>query len=136
PLVAIAVSSHDTQAQFQSLWNVYLAVTIAVGAAVVGTIVLTVIRFGLRPRAPKPTGSAHKLELLYVGCIAVVVAGLLVATFRTENGEDALAGTPALRVSVTASQWQWQFAYPNRYVTSGRNTGSAHPRYATLAVPA
>ena len=62
---------------------------------------------------------APRVELAYVVVLAAVAAVLLALTFRTENGEDALARSPDLRVTVTASQWRWRFAYPSGRVVQG-----------------
>ena len=62
---------------------------------------------------------APRIELAYVVVLAAVAAVLLALTFRTENGEDALARSPDLRITVTASQWRWRFAYPSGRVVQG-----------------
>jgi heme/copper-type cytochrome/quinol oxidase subunit 2 len=43
---------------------------------------------------------------------AVVATFLIARIFSVENGEDSLAAAPAVRVSVIAYQWGWEFDYP------------------------
>ena len=79
--------------------------------------------------------TAPGLELAYLAVIAAVVVGLLTLTLRTESKVDALSSRPALRISVTAFQWQWKFAYPNGAVVVGGNALARRPRLPTLVVP-
>jgi cytochrome c oxidase subunit II len=135
----LAIATHDTAGQFSSLWRVYLTVTVAVGVLVAAAIVLAAARFrrGSQKWPAAQPRSAPRLEAAWLALIAVMVAFLLLETYRTENREDALAATPAVRVQVTASQWQWRFAYRGTgVVQAAADVGSAHPRYATLVVPA
>ncbi len=134
----LAIATHDTARQFASLWHVYLAVTLTVGLLVTAAILVAAARFRRRSDVwPQQRRSAPRLEAAWLVLIAVVVAGLLVETFRTENRDDALAASPALRVQVTAFQWEWRFAYPGTGVAqTGASVGSSHPRFATLVVPA
>jgi cytochrome c oxidase subunit 2 len=137
-LAVLLSAPHDTSAEFAWLWRIYLGVGIVVGLLVAGAIAFAAVRFRRRSDEwPAQRRGAQGLEAAYLAVIAVIVVALLVATFHTENQEDALAGTPALRISVTASQWQWRFGYPSgRVAVSGSNTAAGHPRYATLTVPA
>jgi cytochrome c oxidase subunit II len=134
----LAISAHDTAGQFSGLWHIYLGVTIAVGVIVTGAILVAALRFRRRPgRVPRDLHSAPKLEAAYLGVVVVIVICLLAFTYRTENNEDALTAHPALRVDVTASQWQWRFRYPaSGIVMTARNIGSTHPQFARLVVPA
>ena len=133
----LAIAAHDTAGQFAWLWHIYLVLTVVVGVLVTAAIVVAAVRF--RRRAGRPARDLHsapRLEAVYLGVIVLVVIGLLAATYRTENHEDALTARPFLRVQVTASQWQWQFTYPASGVrVSAHNIGSQHPRFADLVVP-
>jgi cytochrome c oxidase subunit II len=137
PMVA-AISPHDTSGQFDWLFRIYVALTVAVTVLVVGAILYAALRFRRRSdRWPAQRKSAPKLEAVYVTVIALIVVGLLTATFRTENQVDALTAHPALRVRVTAFQWQWRFDYPSAGISlAGRGVGSTRPAYARLVVPA
>jgi cytochrome c oxidase subunit II len=134
----LALSGHDTAAQYDRLWRIYLPTLGVVGALVAGAIVVACLRFRRRGDGwPEQTHSAPKLEIIYLGVIALIVAGLLVATFRTEGHVDALTAHPALVVRVVASQWQWEFDYPRSGIRQvAHDIASAHPRYARLVVPA
>jgi cytochrome c oxidase subunit II len=134
----LATATHDTAGQFASLWRIYLWVTLVAGVLVAGAILVAVARFRRRSdRWPRQIRSAPRLEAASLAVVAVIVIGLLAATFRTEDREDALAGTPAIRIAVTAFQWQWLFTYEGTGVSlSGRSIGSTRPAYATLVVPA
>ena len=133
----LAIAAHDTAGQFAWLWHIYLVLTVVVGVLVTAAIVVAAVRF--RRRAGRPARDLHsapRLEAVYLGVIVLIVIGLLAATYRTENHEDALTARPFLRVQVTASQWQWQFTYPASGVrVSAHNIGSQHPRFADLVVP-
>jgi cytochrome c oxidase subunit II len=134
----LALSGHDTAAQYDRLWRIYLPTLGVVGGLVAGAIVVACLRFRRRGDGwPEQTHSAPKLEIIYLGVIALIVAGLLVATFRTEGHVDALTAHPALVVRVVASQWQWEFDYPRSGIRQvAHDIASAHPRYARLVVPA
>jgi cytochrome c oxidase subunit 2 len=105
---------------------------------VTGAIVVACLRYRRRSEEwPEQTHSAPKTEMVYLGTVALIVLGLLAATFRTEDHVDALTSHPALTVKVVASQWQWEFDYPASGIRQvARNIASAHPRYARLVVPA
>lgn len=132
-----AVQAHDTAHLFNGLWRDYLIVLGVVGLLVVLAILFAAVRF--RRRDPDRWGEgpnrAPRLELAYVVVIAAIVVGLLTMTFRTEGKVDSLSSSPALRVSVTAFQWQWKFAYPNGAVVVGGDAAGRHPHLPTLVVP-
>jgi cytochrome c oxidase subunit 2 len=137
-LSLLALAAHNTAGQFQWLWRIYLSVLVVIAVLVVAAIVFAALRFRRRDRAtwPKQTTSAPRLEGVYIVAITLVVIGLLIVTFRTEDQTDALTAHPALRVNVTAFQWQWTFAYPAAgYADTGANVGSARPTFARLIVP-
>jgi cytochrome c oxidase subunit II len=132
-----AIAAHDTTGQFAWLWHIYLVLTVVVGVMVTAAIVVAAVRF--RRRAGRPARdlrSAPRLEAVYLGVIVLIVIGLLAATYRVEDHEDALTTHPFVSVEVTASQWQWQFTYPASGVRmSAQNIGSLHPKFADLVVP-
>jgi cytochrome c oxidase subunit II len=137
-LPVLTIAAHDTSGQFAWLWHVYLVLTVVVGVLFTAAILYAALRYRRRPgRAPRQFHSATRTEAAYLLVIAAIVVGLLAATYRTENHEDALVAKHAVRVAVTASQWQWQFTYPAAHITeSARNIASSRPRYARLVVPA
>jgi cytochrome c oxidase subunit II len=137
-LAVLAISAHDTAGQFAGLWHIYLGVLLTVGILVTGAILVAAVRFRGRPgRDPRDLRSAPKLEAAYLSVIVVIVICLLAFTYRTENQVDAVTAHPAVRVDVTASQWQWRFRYPAAgIVMTARDVGSPHPHFAHLIVPA
>ena len=132
PRAVFAIAAHDTTGQFAWLWHIYLVLTVVVGVLVTAAIVVAAVRFRRRAgRAARDLRSAPRLEAVYLGVIVLIVIGLLAATYRVENHEDALTTHPFVRVEVTASQWQWQFTYPASGVRmSAHNIGSQHPQFA------
>ena len=137
PLI-LGAAAHDTAASFDDLFTIYLVATTAVG----GLLALAILAACLRRRGASGASAgkddAPRIELAYVVVLAAVAAVLLGLTFRTENGEDALARSPDLRITVTASQWRWRFAYPSGRVVqgpspvltvpAGRSSSSCSPR--------
>jgi cytochrome c oxidase subunit 2 len=125
----------DTRAQFHRLFGeIYLPVTLTVGAIVVLVILFAAIRYRRGSgRAPGGPTDRPVLESLYAVTIAIIVAGLVWATFTAEAKVDEVSTTPGLRVDVTAFKWQWRFAYPGLGVRPSIGTDSHH---AELVVPA
>jgi cytochrome c oxidase subunit 2 len=125
--ILIGAAGHDTASSFAGLFRDYLIVLCAFGGVVALAIVFMAVRYRGAGRTASTISEATRTELAWVAIVAVAVAVLLTLTFRTENGEDALAADPYLRIGVTASQWQWRFTYPNGHVEQGPG--------ATLTVP-
>jgi cytochrome c oxidase subunit 2 len=93
--------------------GVYAPIAVAVFLIVVSALVFVVVRF--RHRAGRPISkrsSAPRLEILYVLALAAIATFLVAITFATESRVDALAATPAVRISATGSDWRWSFHYP------------------------
>lgn len=136
--MAPAAAGHDTAQIFSTLWDQYLVTLAVVSFLVVVAILFAAIRFRRRddvwPRGRR--SSAPRLELAYLVVVTLIVIGLLTLTLSAETRVDALTSRPALKVNVTAFQWQWRFAYPNGAVQVGANVESAHPHFPTLVVPA
>jgi cytochrome c oxidase subunit II len=109
----------DTE-QGQKIGNLYhLMFYIAIGvAAVVYLLILwCVVRYRRRSDDLPPQFRYHiPLEITYTVIPVLIVVGIFVATFRTENRIDAVAAHPSLVVNVTAFQWQWRFQYPAQHV--------------------
>lgn len=70
-------------------------------------------------------------ELAYAGVLVLIIAGLLAATFTTEDRVDAVSSHPALKVDVTAFQWGWTWTYPDGVTVTGNSETPP-----TFAVPA
>jgi cytochrome c oxidase subunit 2 len=130
-LTAVSNAVVDTQVEIQDLFDAYLWIGVAVAAIVFGAVIFAAIRYRRRPGREPSRLSDHKTgELAYVALLALIAAGLLVATFRTEDQVDAVSGDPALRIDVIAFQWGWTWRYQDGTTVSGTN--DAPP---TFAVP-
>jgi cytochrome c oxidase subunit 2 len=107
----------ETRHEFRGLVGVYLPIAFAVFLIVVGALALVIARFRHRPGRPvSPRTSAPRLELAYVIVVGLIAAGLVGVTFRSESRVDALAASPALRISATGSDWLWSFYYPEQRI--------------------
>jgi cytochrome c oxidase subunit 2 len=135
---SLALAQHDTAGQFDWLWRIYVWTMVGVFVLVVAAILFAAMIYRRRDaRRPPQLTSAPRLEGAYVGVIGLIVIALITVSFRTENQIDPLTGNPALRVNVTAFQWQWRFGYPASGISLvGSNVASRHPTYAQLVVPA
>jgi cytochrome c oxidase subunit II len=127
----------DTQGRrISDLYHLLFYAAIPVGALVYGLILFSILRWRRRKRDEDrmpPQFRYHiPLEIAYVVIPFLLVAGLFVATYNTEKHVDAVSADPALRVDVTAFQWQWRFHYP-QYGITVVGTSQRNP---TLVVPA
>ena len=121
----------DTRVEVQDLFDAYLWIAVAVAVIVFGAVGFAAIRYRRRPgREPSRRSEALKAELAYVGVLVLIVAGLVTATFTTEDKVDAVSNDPALEVDVTAFQWGWTWTYPDGVTVTGNS--DAPP---TFAVP-
>jgi cytochrome c oxidase subunit 2 len=129
----MALATESNSQEFQGLFSLYMAIGIAVAAIVLLTIAYALIRYRRRDGvSPSEVKALKPIELVWVVLVAATVAGLLVATFRTEDRVDAVSAHPAQTVRVVAFQWGWRFAYPGTGVAI---TGNSE-RPPTLVVPA
>jgi cytochrome c oxidase subunit II len=104
---------------------------VGVAAIVFGAVGYAIVRYRRKPgREPSRRNDWLRGELAYVGVLVLAVAGLVTATFTTEDKVDAVSGDPALRVDVTAFQWGWTWTYPGGVTVTG--TSDSPP---TFAVP-
>jgi cytochrome c oxidase subunit II len=98
----------NTQHAYESVFDVYTPVAIAVFVLVIGALVVAVVRRG---RESAPT-SANRLEITAALLLACIAAVLVWTTFTAEDPEDHLVAHPAVQITVTAAQWSWRFHYP------------------------
>jgi cytochrome c oxidase subunit 2 len=56
------------------------------------------------------------LEIIYTGIPIVIVLVLFFFTVIIENRIDATPSNPAVKITVTAFQWGWEFDYPNDHI--------------------
>jgi len=121
----------DTRVEVQDLFDAYLWIAVAVAVIVFGAVGFAALRYRHRSgREPSRRSDALRAELAYVGVLVLITAGLVTATFRTEDEVDAVASDPALRIDVTAFQWGWTWTYPDGFRVTGNSESPP-----TFAVP-
>jgi len=106
-------SMPDTLHAYDHVRGIYFPIAIGVFALVVGTLLVLVVLGARRRRADAARSEAPRVELAYAIVLGLVVAFLLVVTFRAESPIDRAVADPRLRIEVTAAQWSWRFSYPN-----------------------
>ncbi len=121
----------DTRVEVQDLFDAYLWIAVAVALVVFGAVGFAIVRYRRKP-GREPSGRSEWLrgELAYVGVLVLAVAGLVTATFTTEDKVDAVSSDPAVRIHVTAFQWGWTWTYPDRVSITGNSNSPP-----TFAVP-
>lgn len=122
---ALAPPITDQANETEWVWNLYLAIAIAVAVAVALFVLFIVIRFRKRDdELPSQKQYNLPMELLYTIVPFLVIAALFAVTVVTVRAIEKVDDDPDLVVEVTASQWQWQFDYPDhgvRVVGSGED---------------
>jgi cytochrome c oxidase subunit II len=117
------------------LYNLFLAVAAVVWVTVTGVMVWSLVRYRRRDgddRLPKQTHGNKYWEFGWTLIPLVIIAGLIVATVRTQSIVLQQQPNPDLTVEVTGFQWSWRFAYPESGVEVVGS--SRHP--PELVVPA
>ena len=117
------------------LYNLFLAVAAVVWVTVTGVMVWSLVRYRRKDgddRLPKQTHGNRYWEFGWTLIPLVIIAGLIIATVRTQSTVLHQQPDPDLTVEVTGFQWSWRFAYPE----SGTEMvgSSRHP--PELVVPA
>jgi cytochrome c oxidase subunit II len=121
----------NTREVYDGLAALYVPIAAVVFALVALAVTVFVWR-GRRRDAPRGRDENTRFELVYAAVLAVVVAVLLVATYRAIDRENARASGPPLVIRVTAAKWDWRFEYPGGHVETGTPNGAP----ALLTVPA
>jgi cytochrome c oxidase subunit 2 len=122
----------NTRDVYDGLAALYVPIAAAVFALIVLALVWLVWT-GRRRDAPRGPDERNRLELAYAGVLAVVVAVLVVATYRALDRESARAAGRPVVVRAVASKWDWRFEYPG---TGRIETGAPNGAPALLTVPA
>ncbi|MHB1593165.1 MAG: cytochrome c oxidase subunit II [Streptosporangiaceae bacterium] len=120
---------------FRSDFATVFGVDIRIAAVVFGAVSVTMVTaFAislLRKRRGRPSSqrsTADRLELTYLGGLAVIAAGLIAFSLHMNNLEVGDPARPAMQVNVTAFQWCWKFRYVGQPVTVvGRCKGGRLP---------
>ena len=104
----------DQANETEWVWDLYLAIAIAVAVAVALFVLFIVIRFRKRDNElPSQKQYNLPMELIYTIVPFLVIAALFAVTVVTVRAIEEVDDDPDLVVDVIASQWQWQFAYPD-----------------------
>lgn len=115
----------DQASETEWVWNLYLAIAVAVAVAVALFVLFIVIRFRKRDDAlPSQNQYNIRMELAYTIVPFLIIAALFAVTVVTVRAIEDVDDDPDLVVDVIASQWQWQFDYPDhgvRVVGSGED---------------
>jgi cytochrome c oxidase subunit 2 len=118
------------------LYNLFLAVAAVVWATVTSVMVWSLVRYrrkaGGDDPLPKQTHGNKYWEFSWTLIPLVIIAGLIIATVRTQNTVLHEQPDPDLTVEVTGFQWSWRFAYPE----SGVEVVGSSRRPPELVVPA
>ncbi len=118
-----------------NLYHLFFYVAIGVGVLVYGLIIWSAIRYRRRRtdtgELPRQFRYQVPLEITYTAIPVLIVVGLMVATFRTEQRVNRLVPQPAVVVNVTGFQWQWRFDYP----ASGVSVVGTPTKASTMVVP-
>jgi cytochrome c oxidase subunit 2 len=117
------------------LYNLFLAVAAVVWVTVTGVMVWSLVRYRRKDgddRLPKQIHGNKYWELSWTLIPLVIIAGLIVATVRTQSTVLHQQPDPDLTVEVTGFQWSWRFAYPE----SGTEVVGSSRRPPELVVPA
>jgi cytochrome c oxidase subunit 2 len=118
---AFSDPSSQTQARINGLFDGILPVSIVIGVLVEALLVYAVVRFRAKAGKVASTGEHerghHRLEIAWTIPPAVILltVGLLSAQTLTaiENPPVAADSEEATNIRVVASQWTWEFRYPD-----------------------
>jgi cytochrome c oxidase subunit 2 len=117
---------------FNSLFTIFNVVAgIAFVAVMVFLAAAILRRRGSRDdRIPEPDavpsreGGLNKLFLVWVGFVAIGLAGLSVASWLGDRSAVAAAANPTIDITMTARQWWWQADYSGAEANQGFTTAN------------
>jgi cytochrome c oxidase subunit II len=118
----------NTLHAYEHVQGIYLPIAVGVFVAVVGALLVLLVRGGRR-QAPGRGSQALVVETLYACVLACVAGFLLWVTFTAETPIDRTAAHPGLRVRVIAAQWSWRFTYPGGVSVADVDTWHPAPAY-------
>ena len=95
-----------------NLYNLFLYIAAVVFVVVSGLVIWSVLRYRRRgDELPLQTHGNSVLELTWTLIPTVIVLVLFGATIQAQNKVLDPVAQPAVKVTVTAFQWSWRFAY-------------------------
>jgi cytochrome c oxidase subunit II len=112
-----ALLAADTRDVYDDLAGLYAPVAAVVVVVVIGLLVWYALR-GRRREQAKAGTENYPVEIAFTVGLAVVVAVLVVGTFRAQGRIESRAAAPALQVRVIGAKWNWRFEYPRYGITS------------------
>lgn len=118
---------------FTQVATVEWAIAGAVAFVLLSLLAFVVVRYRAS-RRPTPSRKAHatKLELSYLGFLALFGLGLYVWQIGRNGAERHWQGKPAVTVDVIGFRWCWRFHYPGAGVVSTGTCVGAVPRRSSL----
>jgi cytochrome c oxidase subunit II len=91
---------------------------VAVTVIVFSAVLFAAVRYRRRgDEYPRGKDKNVAAESVYAVVLACIVAALVALTFRAEARVDPANARPAVRVAITAFQWQWRFDYTGTKVS-------------------
>ena len=101
------------------LWNLTFGIAVVVFFIVEGLIVFALVKFRHRPgREAAQFHGNTRLEVVLTLVPALILAGIAVPTVKTIFDISRRPGGDALRVTVVAHQFWWEYRYPQLGITT------------------
>jgi cytochrome c oxidase subunit 2 len=119
----------DTHHAYEHIQGIYFPIAIVVFALITLAVIVLLVQGARRPR-PGGRTEMLPLEIVYACGLAAVAAFLVWSTFKAETPIDRVVADPAVRIRVTAGQWNWRFDYPNGVAVAAVATW--HPPVAVV----
>ena len=116
-----AVRSDHAEA-VDSLYSLIYWISVALFVGIVATMLVFVVRFRRRPGVKSvPSGHNTPLEVVWTFTPLLILAVFFYQGFETYMS-GVVAPDGAVEIRVRASQWQWEFEYPNGSITMNELT--------------
>jgi cytochrome c oxidase subunit 2 len=117
------------------LWSTFAVAGSAVAVIVYGLLLWSIVRY--RHRRADEEGALGRqfhanvpLEVLYTAIPVLIVIGLFLLSFRTEERVDALTASPDVVLDAQAFAWGWRFSFPDlgvQVVSAPSGPGAREP---------
>ncbi len=99
----------------QGLLMPILWIALVIFVAIEGFLIFSMVKYRRRPgneEIPKQVHGDNRLEFVWTAIPAVIVLVIAVMTFKTMAIQAEAPDEGALVIEVSASQWWWEFSYP------------------------
>jgi cytochrome c oxidase subunit 2 len=105
--------------QADQLWDLTFGIAVVVFFVVEGLIVFAIVKFRHRPgREAAQFHGNTRVEVILTLAPALILAGIAIPTVKTIFDIDRGPGADALRVTVEAHQFWWEYTYPELGITT------------------